>query len=339
MCGIHNATGEVTMLEAVDQDQDEVGPVELEDVETCMLCSHTGAAPSDAIEWRGVTLRYSLCRGCGLKFMSTRPTQRWYDRYYKAAFWSEVYERRDPDQLNAERRLIRKLGRRARKIGSILNRKRQLSGSTIVAEVGAAYGECLKLLRTRHGCQVIGVEPNEVARRYAADTNSVQLVPDIAALDDVAQDGSIDVIVLSHVLENTVDPIGTLTSLRSKLKPDGWVYVDTCNFWYRDAVNPYHAFIFSPATLEGMLAATGFRVLHRFHEPDPPAARWPGDQYLTMVAELGEPTRVQATFDLDEALRKQQLGIRRFKGQPRILRKARSVTARLLGRGIWYSAA
>jgi SAM-dependent methyltransferase len=286
---------------------------------SCLLCAGSNRVPSDAVEWWGATFTYVLCGTCGLKYMCPRPTQRWYRAFYEREFWQEKVEytgftsNRLAPRLREEG-LAKRLAKqhwRAQRIIRLAARRIRLDASSFVLDVGAAFGVTLDRFREKYGCRVAGVEPSTIARNYAEHDLGIPLagryVEDLFA--PTAIDGEVSLIIFSHVLENVIDPAAALSAVHRLLRPGGHVYIDTSNFVYYNAINPYHPYIFSPDTLEALLGACGLVVIDREHEPPPMEAVAPSNRYLMFLAAPGVSTFVPRRRSVDEIVAEQRLGL------------------------------
>lgn len=83
-----------------------------------------------------------------------------------------------------------------------------------VIDFGCGGGYLLKNLECS---KRLGIEINDVARRYAAEENGIEVFADA----DSVPDGIADVIISNHALEHTENPLEIITRLSSKLKTDG----------------------------------------------------------------------------------------------------------------------
>jgi 2-polyprenyl-3-methyl-5-hydroxy-6-metoxy-1,4-benzoquinol methylase len=287
----------------------------------CVICDDHDAVPSDIIRWRHTDLRYVVCSGCGLKFMRPRPTKRWYATFYRKEFWNDKVATggftlgKASPILSNEHGIAQRIGKqqwRSKRILSRISPLSLLSSNTVVLEVGASWGETLSLLNQSHHCRVLGVEPSDLARTYADQNHHIQWVG--RNIEDLAGpqsfDGRVDLVILSHVLENTTNPLESLQIVRKLLSPIGRLYVDTPNFYYHwNAPNPYHPYIFRPATLKALLAKAGFTALKIFCEDHPRRVNGkPTDMYLSVIARSGPVIRPTLRVDIPQLLADQKLG-------------------------------
>ena len=79
-------------------------------------------------------------------------------------------------------------------------------------DIGSSSGILMKRVQEHYGCQVLGVEPGEAYREYAAK-QGLKVYADIADLKSSAE-GEFDVVSMAHVLEHMPDPVRYLADLR-----------------------------------------------------------------------------------------------------------------------------
>src|SRR6267142_3049416 len=116
----------------------------------------------------------------------------------------------------------------------------------------------------------IGVDLNPVARDYCNNTVGIKCYD---SLEPIPGD-SIDVVISSHCLEHTVNPLEIVSLLYEKLKNGGKIVIvvpleDHLYHWVPDDVNK-HLYSFSPMNLGNILQAVGFQeikteaILHKW---------------------------------------------------------------------------
>ena len=96
-----------------------------------------------------------------------------------------------------------------------------------ILEVGAGRGAALAMLRGKHH-EVTGIEPDPAARAAARHEFGLELLAGTAE-DMPNTGGSIDVVLLSHVLEHCLDPVRALDSAFQRLRPGGILIVEVPN--------------------------------------------------------------------------------------------------------------
>jgi SAM-dependent methyltransferase len=295
-----------------------VDGIEFEDVD-CLICGSNQTIYAGAIKWRETDLHYVLCKKCGLKYMKPRPTRDWYARFYEKQFWHEKivnrgYYRSNKRKLKAEAGIQKKVTKQlsnAKQIFGIVSEAMKLTDDHLVLEIGASWGVSLNFLRRRTGCQVLAVEPSDVARAYIQKKYAIPLIGRV--MEDLYEplpiDGKVDLVIFSHVLENIVNPLQALEAVRNLLSPSGLVYIDTCNFYYNDAMNPYHPFIFGPETLKALLGKAGFKVIRMHCEDHPRIAIQPSNRYLKILAQKGQFVSDVPALDAEQLRQDQIMGL------------------------------
>jgi 2-polyprenyl-3-methyl-5-hydroxy-6-metoxy-1,4-benzoquinol methylase len=135
-------------------------------------------------------------------------------------------------------------------------------------DVGCGNGEYLDNMR-RAGWEVTGVEPDEESVRMGRSHFGLEIHHGV--LEDVClPEGTFDVITMQHVVEHLSDPVQTLQSAYSLLRPGGRLVVVTPNvdslarrLFSRHWASwdpPRHLFLFSNRTLRRALTEAGFNV-------------------------------------------------------------------------------
>jgi len=162
--------------------------------------------------------------------------------------------------------------RKAGEVGARLNAEkfhRHVRPTDSAADFGCGDGSMLEYLSV---AERTGIEPNEHARAAAAKRG----IRTVASAADL-RDSSTDIVVSSHALEHTLDPVGELRELHRVLKPDGrlvlWLPIDDWRA-QRDADmtdTNHHLYTWTPLTLHNLLTETRFDV----HEVRVVTHAWP----------------------------------------------------------------
>ena len=147
----------------------------------------------------------------------------------------------------------------------------QLSPSGPVLEIGCGTGEMASALG-RRGFSVVGIEPDQSARRHARDRHGLSVLRNL----NEAQPG-FSGSVLWHVLEHVEEPVAFLKQVRSRLGPGGLLVVAVPNAASIDAAMygsswiawdvPRHRWHFEPQTLDRALRSAGFEPQTRSSVP------------------------------------------------------------------------
>jgi 2-polyprenyl-3-methyl-5-hydroxy-6-metoxy-1,4-benzoquinol methylase len=240
-------------------------------------------------------------------------------------------------------RSINRQGKRAQRIWRIISSVTNLTPSSVVLEIGAGWGEGLRLLKNKTGCNVLAVEPSESAGERIEGLGILRIARSVEELSSVQKlKHNIDLVIMSHVLENTNDPMHQLSIVRKLLKSSGKLYIDTPNLFYNNCINPYHPYIFSPDTLKEILSIAGFKILHSEHENHltkmpwfiRPEKNWDVEPYerqiyLAIIAVVGPKMMNHSMLSIGaETIRMQRRGLkilRRSMRYSRLFRKIGSI--------------
>jgi 2-polyprenyl-3-methyl-5-hydroxy-6-metoxy-1,4-benzoquinol methylase len=138
-------------------------------------------------------------------------------------------------------------------------------------EVGCGSGHLLENVR-EVGWDVYGVEPDRDAIQTARSRNLEVFLGTLEA--QAFQEGTFDVVVLSHVIEHVYDPLVLLTECRRVLRDGGVLRLFTPNAaslghrFFRNAWRglepPRHLTIFTPIAIETLVQRAGFRDVKCF---------------------------------------------------------------------------
>lgn len=224
----------------------------------CRLCQVSASQRRLVREdWAGQGQWLFQCGGCGALYLAPDPTpaglRRFYQHDYRRLFPFEVSDRPDDGFLAAIR--CREAGwRRARALASLVPQDGR------VLEVGSGHGGFLgRLAALRPDLVLAAIEPDMIHRHLALDGAAVRFLDEEA----LAAAGPFDLIVLFHVLEHVLDPVGDLGRLGAVLAEDGLVVVEVPETRPRSLhpseIHPAHVTCFSADTLTQTVLRAGLR--------------------------------------------------------------------------------
>jgi len=205
------------------------------------------------------------CNNCGLVYINPRPTKqemhKYYPKYYSARAYGIVEV---TDEYKDE--MYKTFRDRARPISAFKKNGR-------ILDVGCGDGYFLKYMKD-NGWETYGVEPGEVASKYAKDVLKVNVFN--GELKEACYpDKYFDVITLFEVLEHLHNPSANLSEIGRILKEDGLLVITVPNFTgfaykifkeRRVAIDaPRHLYHFSQITLCKILEKMEFKVLKIRH--------------------------------------------------------------------------
>jgi ubiquinone/menaquinone biosynthesis C-methylase UbiE len=324
-----------------------IAPITLDET-SCLICDSTESVPSEVIRYRDTNLHYHICTRCGFKYMNPKPTREWYRKLYHLDFWEEKarsWNYNIPLNESTKQKLIKRFlyhqDIRTERILRVVESV-SLSATSTVVEIGSSWGRTLLRLREETNCAVYSVEPSSWASGYATENYNIPLLArfaeDLSELHDL--DGQIDLLIMSHVLENTSSPLQVLQTAYRMLKDGGHLFVDTPNFYYfYNAANGYHPHIFRFETLEALLNQTGFRVIGSESEPHPDKATQASNVYLSVLAQKDTSREHIPAIDVEDMLTAQARGFQMIMKNQRIhlwINRVKRALIRYLVRALYY---
>lgn len=169
------------------------------------------------------------------------------------------------------------------------------SGSGKLLDVGCNEGRSLGFYRA-NGFAAEGLELNNRAAEVARSKGFTVCG---STLESFASESKYDVIVLSNVLEHSLDPGIMLQHIHRLLAPGGMVWISCPNSqsWLRSAFGrywinwhvPFHIVHFSPDTLKALLVKSQFEVIDMRQETP---ALWVAHSLIArLFSRPGQPTR------------------------------------------------
>lgn len=223
----------------------------------CDLCGSPDPAPVlESPRLDGPLVR---CRNCGFFYVGERRSNLAFGSDNAVATTERI---RDANrdfrnlELDEERRLA-DLNAKAR-----LELIRQYCPSGRLLEVGCARGDFLRVAREYF--TVSGVEPNgELAK------DALAVAPIYQGLIETFPDSNYDVAASFHVIEHTDSPRRFLEAIASRVRPGGWVVLETPNIdsvpfrvlkrRWRQFI-PEHYYFFDQKTMSRLLEDAGLKV-------------------------------------------------------------------------------
>ena len=207
---------------------------------------------------RALMDRVVECRNCGMVYLSPRLDAGLIQKGYESA--------EDPAFVAQNPQRIRTF---ASSVRSILARTGLQPAGRRILDVGCAGGAFLVAARGA-GFEVTGVEPcrwlGEYAReQYGLDVRQGVLRPGLFP------ESSFDVIALWDVIEHVPDPHAVLTTVRSLLKDDGYLWINYPDIgsiaarllrWKWPFWLSVHLHYYRRASMRRQLKEAGFRVLY-----------------------------------------------------------------------------
>lgn len=170
-----------------------------------------------------------------------------------------------------------------------------MHGSGSLLDVGCNEGRGLGFYQS-HGFSAEGLELNSKAAEVARAKGFAVYG---STLEDFTTEKKYDVVVLSNVLEHSLDPSAMLQHIHRLLNPNGQVWISCPNSrsWLRFAFGrywinwhvPFHVVHFSPDTLREILRKSQFEMVEMRQETP---ALWVAHSIIArLFAKPSQPTR------------------------------------------------
>jgi 2-polyprenyl-3-methyl-5-hydroxy-6-metoxy-1,4-benzoquinol methylase len=220
------------------------------------------------------------CSGCSLRFTQEAPDANSIAPYYNSVnyvshsdtskgFVNRLYHAVRKHTLKQKRKLVQRVT--SLRQGNLL-------------DLGSGTGAFVHEMES-HGWNVTGLEPDQGARKIAAERFKARL--DEAGKFFHLPAESYDAITLWHVLEHIHDLHGYMTQLKSVLKKNGRLFIAVPNYTSKDAAIykeywaaydvPRHVYHFSPASLQVLVEMHGLQILQ--YKP-----MWYDSFYISMLS-------------------------------------------------------
>jgi SAM-dependent methyltransferase len=239
------------------------------------------------------TFSVAACGSCGLEQLVPQPSQPELDRLY-SSFYNFGGER-DTAYTSLRHRFHRSYFYRFWTAVDGDISFHSVKGTGRLLDIGCNEGRGLQFFR-RNGWLAEGLEPNANA---AAVARNLGFAVHVAPVEEFVPERPYDVVVLSNVLEHSLNPRAMLRRVHGMLNPCGQVWVSTPSaasllrsvfgrFWINWHV-PFHAVFFTRRTLERLLTEEGF-IVKGVRQETP--ALWVAHSLIAAAcARGGAPTR------------------------------------------------
>jgi 2-polyprenyl-3-methyl-5-hydroxy-6-metoxy-1,4-benzoquinol methylase len=235
----------------------------------CPLCQSPAIRRVHSKEVRGYTWWLAHCAACGLHFTDPRPSPQFLSAYYAGEYHAGLQV-----EGGTELAFGAKFRRYADWLGRFLPAGR-------VLDVGCSTGLLVKMLSDR-GYQAEGIELNPGSAEWGRFHYGVTIHSGTLESCPI-ESGALDAVILTDVLEHTLNPLEFLRAVGERLAADGLVLVTFPDIqslesrylrsiarllrrpWlWGNCHIPLHVWEFTPKTARACFHAAGFEVVdHR----------------------------------------------------------------------------
>ncbi len=242
-----------------------IKPEQIEHLEKCPACDCkdlqeiSSLSLSSGVSSDLLFLQTVYCSKCDLVFRKSRPKLSWFEEAWKQR--DDFYRARNNRETSIDADFERLRYLRYANTEKAIEQITQTRG--IVLDIGSGPGSGLLAFKNA-GWQVLGIEPDPWRASYSKNVNNIEVF--CGKLEAAPfKLKSIDVIILSHVLEHIHNPIQFLKEISKFLKPNGLLYVEVPNLTnsvsWTDAFYLEHLNNFSLNNLVQVIAKASYNPL------------------------------------------------------------------------------
>jgi 2-polyprenyl-3-methyl-5-hydroxy-6-metoxy-1,4-benzoquinol methylase len=244
-------------------------------VEACVNCRRPDSTRDTTFEaWLCLISPYQVrnCAGCGLRWLSPRPTSVGYETVYSS---ENYFSEQAGVDVAYENVLDARTAHFKKRLASLRNYFPDKNTLNIL-DYGAATGEfVVSAKQLGHDC--VGIEFSADARRLAAENHGIKLyAPD----EHTEMNARFDVIHMNHVFEHMPDPAAHLLFCRNQLTENGLLIIEVPQQFDNHidrlkrllgrggkmpnfgAFSLHHTYFFSTRNLKQLIERSGFVVVH-----------------------------------------------------------------------------
>jgi 2-polyprenyl-3-methyl-5-hydroxy-6-metoxy-1,4-benzoquinol methylase len=232
----------------------------------CPVCSSTEINPLLTVKDHSVSGDQFViwqCAVCCLRFTQDVPDEDSIGPYYQSQDYIS--------HTNTDKGLLNKLYQKVRY--HTLEKKAKLiitytKEKGRILDIGAGVGAFLSTMKGK-GWQIIGIEPDEVARKNAQDFFGLQL--DQPVLLQTLKPDTFDAITLWHVLEHVHQLHPYIEQLKTLLTKEGKIFIAVPNYTSSDAASyktywaaydvPRHLYHFNPKSVQQLAEQHGLKII------------------------------------------------------------------------------
>lgn len=229
----------------------------LSDNNPCNLCDSDDLHPVRYPERYGSEARMVVCRRCGLGFLNPRWSADDYSEFYLTAYRQLVTSGpMDLVNLSEKQRL---------NAGHILQTCSPfLPARPRVLDIGSSTGTLLHVFQKYLDADVLGIEPSEDERDFAAKTWGITSVPGILETFDPQPRHEFDVVFINQTLNHLLDPRAALNKCWNMTSDHGHIFLQVQNFPEFARLREFpikvdHTYYFGADTLVCLLRRCGFQ--------------------------------------------------------------------------------
>lgn len=192
----------------------------------CAICKTDSTLHYSSKGQFGIQTNVVICKNCGFTYLNPRWTKDRYNHFYTVEY--DNYYRPEVKNLKYKYDVyspIKTIIARLEKF-----KLKPVSPENII-DIGCGMGDALIYLKENiyKSANYHAIEPSAFCCEHLKKNNINILSNDVDSNWDENNENKFDVVIMRHVLEHFLDPIGVLKKVSKILKPDGILYVAVPN--------------------------------------------------------------------------------------------------------------
>jgi hypothetical protein len=256
----------------------------------CALCGSREAVVVGRRVQFGMRYRSLLCSGCGLVYLSPRPSAAAFAHFYSGRY-QQLYGAGEADPAPTAR---------GEAVASFLAARVEPASHSGVFDIGCAGGGLLRALarHPRFGNLTLGGCDPQWEGDTCLDEGGTQIAIYAAPVEEIEDDLALhSLFVLYDVVEHLLEPRTFLRRLHERTRPGAQLFISTNCLDNWETIPPAgwetyylrlaHTFTFSARTLDALLVSEGWAVVAREAAPK-------GDQWILATRAAPQPAAAYA---------------------------------------------
>lgn len=242
------------------------GLIDIESVETC-LCGSSNLVPVSDVDRYCLPFPTAVCSYCGLISQTRRIASQSQSLFYEEYYWDIVRSKSSAHTPEAD-------------LSDYMDLASRMSDRTSVSILEVGCGSGSRIITLVDNLDALGIAYTACATDFIDESDELKSYPSIHYIKGATIPETydhFDIVIASHLIEHLTNPEEFLISLRTRLKPNGFIYIEVpgvhhimhknaYEYSYDIFVNLAHNFNFTLATLSNLLASAGYNFVNGTEE-------------------------------------------------------------------------
>jgi len=210
-----------------------------------------------------------ICENCGLVFINPQHDVQDYDRFYQVFNYKKDKKTISREEI-LEKHTFKKIPLKF--LVDYLQSSDVLESRPRVLDVGCGFGMVIHYMK-EFGLEAEGLEQSTAAVEFAQNQLGLKVHAGSIFSHDLPE-RDYDIVFSTAVMEHFTDPLNALQQMRSLLRPDGILFVNTPDLKgiaLREGIDRYlkfvHTFYYTNVTLQSLIQLAGFEIIETWQMP------------------------------------------------------------------------